>query len=198
MWGPQLSHGTVEATSFSSQRPQLCLGEPDRTGNLQSLLLHLGLCYHLLSFKMNIRRQKRSFLLLHDSPSHREQGAHTRRNKTRFHLCPKRPRVKSAPTLCPYHHLDTLHCTPAPTSDLWAVPEEQGLRTARGVLSSTFPSQEINDLQKHGLISSPTCFTAGTCDQIMQQARDWQVSSQNTHQRGKKNTRFLRGNIGQQ
>lgn len=45
-----------------------------RTGNLQSPLTHLGLCYHLLSFKMNIRRQKQSFLLLHDSPSHREQG----------------------------------------------------------------------------------------------------------------------------
>ena len=33
-----------------------------RTGNLQSLLLHLGLSYHSLSFKMNIRRQKWSFL----------------------------------------------------------------------------------------------------------------------------------------
>lgn len=33
-----------------------------RTGNLQSFLLHLGLSYNSLSFKMNIRRQKWSFL----------------------------------------------------------------------------------------------------------------------------------------
>lgn len=38
VWGPQLlSHGTVEAKSFSLRRPQLCLDEPG-TGNLQSFL----------------------------------------------------------------------------------------------------------------------------------------------------------------
>lgn len=129
------------------------------------------------------------------------KGARTRRNKTRFHLCPKRPRVKSAPTLCPFHHLDTLHCTQAPTCDLGAVPEEQGLRTARGVLSSMFPSQEINDLQKHGLISSPTCLAA---EHVTKLCSKPETGNQypapcypNTHQMGKKNTRFLRGNIGQ-
>lgn len=59
-WGvgtPATSHRTVEAASCSSARPQMCLGEP-RTSNLQSSLLHLGPCYHFLSFKMNRRGQK--------------------------------------------------------------------------------------------------------------------------------------------
>lgn len=39
VWGPQLFHGTVEATSFSSQRPRLCLGEPRQaTCNLSCLI----------------------------------------------------------------------------------------------------------------------------------------------------------------
>lgn len=46
-----------------TQHPWLGLGKP-RTGNLQSFLLHLGPCYHLLSFKMNIRGKSGHLLFL--------------------------------------------------------------------------------------------------------------------------------------
>lgn len=52
-----------------------------RTGNLQSFLPRRGLCYHLLGFKTNVRRQKRSFLMLQGSPSRREQGGTYRKEQ---------------------------------------------------------------------------------------------------------------------
>lgn len=61
-----------------------CLGEP-KTGNLQSFLLHLGLCYHLLSFEMNIKAEAvTSHICMIALPTASSRGTHRKKQDALF------------------------------------------------------------------------------------------------------------------